>query len=689
MSMRYPGGLIATSPVNARYPSGVWTQAQAAPYQAQNVWTRDQFWPNTTLLLQGDGATNGAQNNTFLDSSSNAFTITRNGNTTQGSFTPYEQDGYWSNYFDGNGDYLSAASNAAFAPGTNDFTIECWVNLSSIGTYNGFFQNTNSTSSAISDKFFFAQYNNLLVLYTHSGGSAAASTPWTPSIGVWYHVAAVRQSGTIKLFINGVQQTVTGSTTFNGYSLGQAGISIGMTTTPFYFNGYISNLRYVVGTAVYTASFTLPTAPTATVANTQILTCQSNRFIDNSGNAYALTVNGDTSVQAFQPFPGATTYSGTVLGGSGYFDGSGDYLTVPSNTAFAFNGAYTVEFWLFPLVQYGSSSVVGFVCESTTGGFVCAIDNSSRGITIGARGVSNQITTGAYPTANTWNHIVVCRDSSNNTSVYLNGTRIGTASLSTSYTSSGGTVEIGTLATTTYPFTGYMSNLRIVKGTAVYDPTQTTITVPTAPVTAITNTSLLTNFTNAGIYDNSMMNNLETVGNAQVSTSVVKYGTGSMAFDGSGDYLVSRASTNNLYAFGTGDFTIEFWLYLNSTGQQIIWDGRPGSTTPTIYYFNSALRYYTNAADQIVGSSLATGQWYHIAISRSGTSTRMFINGTQSGSTYSDSTNYTTSTPIIGADANSGSFNNNLNGYIDDFRITRAARYLTTFTPPPARMPGQ
>jgi len=59
-----------------------------------------------SALLTGDG-TNGAQNNTFIDSSANNFTITRAGNTTQGSVSPY--GGNWSNYFDGSGDYLSVA----------------------------------------------------------------------------------------------------------------------------------------------------------------------------------------------------------------------------------------------------------------------------------------------------------------------------------------------------------------------------------------------------------------------------------------------------------------------------------------------------------------------------------------------------------------------------------------------------
>jgi hypothetical protein len=87
----------------------------------------DPFFQNTVLLLHGDG-TNGAQNNTFLDASTNNFTITRNGNTTQGTFSPFSKpDGRWGNFFDGSGDYLSIADNAALDPVGDDFTIEAWV----------------------------------------------------------------------------------------------------------------------------------------------------------------------------------------------------------------------------------------------------------------------------------------------------------------------------------------------------------------------------------------------------------------------------------------------------------------------------------------------------------------------------------------------------------------------------------
>jgi hypothetical protein len=95
--------------------------------------------------------------------------------------------------------------------------------------------------------------------------------------------------------------------------------------------------------------------------------------------------------------------------------------------------------------------------------------------------------------------------------------------------------------------------------------------------------------------------------------------------------------------------------------------------------------YYTNVGFQITGSTLSINTWYFIAVTRSSTSTKLFVNGTQSGSTYTDSTNYTSSSnPLVGALFDGYS----LNGYIDDFRITKGyARYTSNFTPPTSAFP--
>ena len=154
-------------------------------------------------------------------------------------------------------------------------------------------------------------------------------------IGVWYSFAVVRQSGTINFFINGVQQTTQNAGVIGGYSFPAEGTTfIGRGwSTPEYFTGYISNVRTTNGTALYTANYTPATAPLSPISGTTILSCQSNRFIDNSSNGFTLTANGSPSVQRFSPFNPTAPYSTSVIGGSGYFDGSGANLTFASNAA--------------------------------------------------------------------------------------------------------------------------------------------------------------------------------------------------------------------------------------------------------------------------------------------------------------------------------------------------------------------
>ncbi len=77
------------NPALGNQGNGVYTMSQYQALRSQNLWPAiDPYFDYVTLLLHGNG-TNGAQNNTFLDSSTNNFTITRNGNTTQGTFAPY------------------------------------------------------------------------------------------------------------------------------------------------------------------------------------------------------------------------------------------------------------------------------------------------------------------------------------------------------------------------------------------------------------------------------------------------------------------------------------------------------------------------------------------------------------------------------------------------------------------------
>ena len=175
-------------------------------------------------------------------------------------------------------------------------------------------------------------------------------------------------------------------------------------------------------------------------------------------------------------------------------------------------------------------------------------------------------------------------------------------------------------------------------------------------------------------------------GNAQISTTQSKFGGASIAFDGTGDYLSVPSSAS--MQLGSSNFTIEFWLYLATQGSFIIYDQRSLSNqvVPTIYTASGQIKYFVSANDRITGSTLTAAAWNHIAVSRSGTSTNMFINGTQSGSTYTDTNDYIQNPVGIGTTL--AALSNILNGYIDDLRITKGvARYTANFTPPTAAFP--
>jgi hypothetical protein len=178
-------------------------------------------------------------------------------------------------------------------------------------------------------------------------------------------------------------------------------------------------------------------------------------------------------------------------------------------------------------------------------------------------------------------------------------------------------------------------------------------------------------------------------GDAKLATAVKKFGTASLALDGTGDYL-SVASQPD-FNFSTNNFTLECWIYRSVSGaQHNVFDFRTTNTqnAPVIYITNlNSLRYYVNGADRIIGTTVSAGTWHHIALSREGTSTKLFFNGLQVGSTWVDTTDYIQSPLVIGSrfDGISGNFN----GYIDDIKVSKGvARYTSTFAVPTAQLTG-
>ena len=702
MSKQYPGGLITKTPVTPSGPyetstaSGIWTLDQQAYWQKLGQWPTagnpppDAQFNYVTMLLHGDG-TNGAQNNTFLDSSTNNFTITRNGNTTQGSFSPYGSN--WGVYFGGVGNYLTTATSASgFSFGTSDFTVEFWINSTQTTRCDPVGQDTLFTASGWWGFIFNLSGSGNMAWYENANSRISASgTNWNN--GQWNHVALTRSGNSVRMFLNGTQvgSTYTTSFTYGASSVGiiNGVISDGKSDGPL--TGYLSNVRIVKGTAVYTSSFTPSTTPLTAISGTSLLTNQSNRFIDNSSNALAITLTGSPSVQRFNPFGTATAYSTSVIGGSGYFDGSGDSLSLPNNVALDFGtGDFTIEVWIYPTSLPTSYQCVFITCNNTgSAGGIGLFTQSTGEIEVYDFAGNGAVfsTSGFNLKTNQWTNIAVTRSGSTNT-LYKNGVSFATATNSSNYNSSTDTV-IGNSTTASQTFYGYISALRVLKGTA-QAPTITT------PPTNITNTSLLLSMTNGAIFDNAMMNDLETVGNAQISTSVVKYGTGSLAFDGTGDYL--RAPDSPIFNFGSGNWTIEGWFYISTAKNYNGWFGKRqtglfGFTlqidSSGVLSISASITGSTWAlAGASLGSGYSAGAWMHVAVTRNGTTITGWLNGTSTGTQTLSGAIF----PANGFPATIGSSNDSgqdFNGYIDDFRITNGyARYTTTFTPPTAAFPN-
>jgi hypothetical protein len=655
----------------------------------------DPNFEYTTLLLPGNG-TNGAQNNTFLDSSTNNFTITRNGNTTQGTFSPFSQTG-WGSYFDGSGDYCTLSSNASMNFGTGNFTIECWV-------YTGVFSVSAGASRTIignsGNSFTMQLYIDTTsgrVVFGNTGSTFLQGTN-TVADNQWHHVVVVRSgtgSNQIALFVDGNRQAL--GTNSQNYVSGTIYLGAFDTGNGFW-NGYISNLRIVKGTAVYdptVATLTVPTAPLTAVSNTALLTFQSNRFLDNSTNAYTVTKVGDTSIQAFSPFNPTAAWSASTNGGSGYFDGSGDYLSVADNAALEMGSSnFTMECWFYPLSLPADALIADFGSQGAQGSlipFYCSSSNvvyyiSSGG---GTWNIASGVSFGGTLRVGQWHHLALVRNG-NTYTPYFNGVAGTTTTNASAINDAAVNKFIGSATTGTAAINGYLSDFRVVKGTAVYTAN---FTPPTAPLTAITNTSLLTNFTNAGIYDATSKNDLETVGNAQISTAQSKFGGSSMYFDGTGDYLLFNAATTNLYAFGTGDFTVEAWVYITSFSvPQVVVDAR-GSTTgasPWQFYVNPSNKVVFNYGSNLIGAiSVAANTWTHIAATRSGSTLRIFVNGIlDSSATTSASISGVSGQPVYVGRVYDSPGSPYFSGYIDDLRITKGiARYTSNFTPPTAAFP--
>lgn len=652
----------------------------------------DEYWKYVTTLLSASSPTTLPFND---DASTNNFPMSIVGDVRPFNFNPYTP-GYYSNYFDGSGDYLRLPVNAAFNIGSGDYTWECWVNMTTIGTNKMLYSN-GMTTGTLGIGLGMSTADRLTVFRNGVAFDFIGST--TIPLKQWVHLAVTKSSGTTKFWINGVN-TDTFGTNYT-YTDPTDNISIGRRGTnsedP---NGYISNLRLVKGVAVYASNFTPPTSPLTAITNTSLLTCQSNRFIDNSTNNFTITKYGETLVSSFIPYTPNSSYS---TYGSTYFDGSGDFLSTPTGPAafdFTSTKTLTLEFWAYSLTWGGTNFNFFDIQEAQPfrvlyNGSTLAWQSTSAG--------TNIITAAVTIPINTWVHYAFVR---NNDTLYMfvNGTQVATGSYSNNWPSTAaGNVRIGCNRGDTWFVNGYMTDVRLVKGTALYT---SNFTPPTTPLTAISGTSLLTCQSNQPVANNTFLDKstsdfaITRVGNTTQGT-FSPYGAGYSVYFPNASYMNSLSTagaftsipnTTN-FDLGTGDFTMEGWIYPMQLPS--------GDTWPTNYQNTSSLfgrgtpstadgynlvlgatKLLFQSADTLITSgthNIVIGNWYHVAVSRTSGTLQLFVNGVSVASVSYSSSPGAGSNFYIGCETGQGAY---FYGYMSNVRLVKGTGlYSSTFTP--------
>jgi len=434
----------------------------------------------------------------------------------------------------------------------------------------------------------------------------------------------------------------------------------------------------------------------------------STTFTDSSLNALTVTAVGNAQI--------STTLS-KYGGASAYFDGSGDAVQIPYSAALDLtSGDFTIEGWVYFNSVSGKPTIITpFGTGNTFGGWVIVLNSSSQFafyLSTAANtwnGPSNVLFSATAAATGTWYHFALVRNGSTFTP-YLNGIAGTTATFSSTLYNNSKPLKIGAEKDSNdFPLNGYIDDLRISRfARYVSNFTPPTAALPTTASSTVADpyynyTSLLlhmdgadtsTNFVDSG--PNALA--VTAAGNAKISTTQSKYGGASGYFDGSGDYLdIPYGEPFNL----TTDYTVEFWMRPDSvTGYAPIFT----LTSATVSYFGgiyvvrngSTITFETRPADgsgsaiaAITGGSISVNTWYHVAASVSSNAAKLFINGVQVGSTTTFASRTFTPTG-----ARVGRFANNytsglvdFQGYIDDLRITKYARYTSAFTPPAAALP--
>jgi hypothetical protein len=543
--------------------------------------------------------------------------------------------------------YLTVPANSVFAFGTGDFTVECWVyllaNTASAAIFGPW------TGGATTSCWVFTQGTSAVNLrFGVSNGSAITFYESTSSGGFqfqsWTHIAACRSSGTLRLYANGVLLFTTADST--NMTPTQTLQINGITGFGSMSNMYISNVRVIKGQALYTAQFVPSTTSltTSTVGATgsgaagsisgtiSLLTCQSPNLVDNSSNNFAITQIGSPFV---------------------------DRLNTPSMTQ-----TNTFDSWS----QVTASKFSNFAFGIRNNGKLYAWgDNSLYQLGDGTslmRFSPTQITASSWSVVSTGQShaVAVTNDNklyvwgSSNSADY--GQFASVASFSWAKISASGSHTLAIRSDNMLFAWGANASGQLGDGTVTQRNSPIQVGISSWSQVSASWSSSYAIRSDGGLFTWGANNNGQ-LGDPYSSTngrsSPVQIGTGSansVSFNGTSNYLSIPDSV--AFAFGSGDFTVEAWVYQLASKAVTIVSQWPVGSTSFIFRIDVtgklSFAYNTGVETNSTASTgtISYNTWAHVAWTKIGTTVRYYINGVLDATTNTVSGTFVDSTgPVL------------------------------------------